>query len=570
MPGRISSYLQRNTPNAAAAKSLLKNVAAKAISPSPLQVHQSVKSETDFMDLLKRHSISLGRHSGRKSNQSLDHLKPAKIDIVTESPPLVSFNPENESSGALFSGQFRLNVLEKKTTFKTIEVRLLCSTSVKKPVVKDCPDCQSGTSELKKWSFAPEPLALHVGEHKFPISYLFEGKMPATTHSHLCMLDYHWKATATTVDGETITHSETVILKRAICPGQDKQSIRVFPPTNISAHVTLNPVVHESGEVPISLRVNGIARTEGKNNVRWRLRRLVWRIEEMEKVISHACDKHIAKVTEGPGVLHEHTRTIGEEEVNYTKNPWKTDIKAGEIDAEFVCKLTKKVKHPAQCDVNAKDQPWGMSITHHLVLELVVVEESAPSKKLTQGTPTGAARILRSQFPLIVTNRAGLGISWDEETPPLYQEVPPSPPSYRNETTECAVFEVDINELGEDFEALHLGEALLPSYNTAVAGPSSAANSPSISAASNRLSGMSPRLVAAAMSPRLQAQASRDRSTSRAAASPRARPSSSSGPRPPSHLHLSADDLLQEPPEYRLTRTSEEDERPDVENGAAI
>jgi len=236
-----------------------------------------------------------------------------------------------------------------------------------------------------------------------------------------------------------------------------------------------------------------------------------------------------------------------------------------------VCKLTKKVKHPAQCDVNAKDQPWGMSITHHLVLELVVVEESAPLKRPSQGTPTGAARILRSQFPLIITNRAGLGVSWDEETPPLYQEVPPSPPSYRNETTECAVFEVDINELGEDFEALHLGEALLPSYNS-VAGPSSAANSPAMSAASPRsLMGMSPRMVAAAMSPRLQAQASRDRSSSRAAASPRHRPSSSSGLRAPSHLHLSADDLLQEPPEYRLSRTSEEEEeRPDVQSGVAV
>ena len=31
---------------------------------------------------------------------------------------------------------------------------------------------------------------------------------------------------------------------------------------------------------------------------------------------------------------------------------------------------------------------------------------------------------------LHVTERAGLGISWDEEQPPMYGDVPASPPSY--------------------------------------------------------------------------------------------------------------------------------------------
>ena len=33
-------------------------------------------------------------------------------------------------------------------------------------------------------------------------------------------------------------------------------------------------------------------------------------------------------------------------------------------------------------------------------------------------------------FNLVVTERAGMGISWDEETPPLYENVPDSPPGY--------------------------------------------------------------------------------------------------------------------------------------------
>lgn len=34
------------------------------------------------------------------------------------------------------------------------------------------------------------------------------------------------------------------------------------------------------------------------------------------------------------------------------------------------------------------------------------------------------------QFLLVVTDRSGLGISWDEEIPPVYENIPDPPPSY--------------------------------------------------------------------------------------------------------------------------------------------
>lgn len=34
------------------------------------------------------------------------------------------------------------------------------------------------------------------------------------------------------------------------------------------------------------------------------------------------------------------------------------------------------------------------------------------------------------QFRLAVSDRGGLGISWDEETPPMYENVPEAPPHY--------------------------------------------------------------------------------------------------------------------------------------------
>src|SRR5690606_21863117 len=72
-------------------------------------------------------------------------------------------------------------------------------------------------------------------------------------------------------------------------------------------------------------------------------------------------------------------------------------------------------------------------VRHNLVVELIVAEEFCPNWNTNLITPTGAARVLRMQFHLHVTERPGLGISWDEEMPPIYCDVPASPPSYRSE-----------------------------------------------------------------------------------------------------------------------------------------
>lgn len=79
------------------------------------------------------------------------------------------------------------------------------------------------------------------------------------------------------------------------------------------------------------------------------------------------------------------------------------------------------------CDLEAQG---GLEARHNLVIELIVAEEFCPNRNTRLITPTGAARVLRMQFNLHVTERSGLGISWDEEMPPVYEDVPASPPGY--------------------------------------------------------------------------------------------------------------------------------------------
>ena len=85
------------------------------------------------------------------------------------------------------------------------------------------------------------------------------------------------------------------------------------------------------------------------------------------------------------------------------------------------------------CDV---ESPAGLNVVHNLVVELIIAEEHCPNKNTRLITPTGAARVLRMQFKVIVTQRSGLGISWDEEQPPMYEDVPASPPTYQGSSVE--------------------------------------------------------------------------------------------------------------------------------------
>ena len=382
----------------------------------------------------KRRSLALpGRASSPanakkspKSSPHIDAAKPAKLAVDMESPPLVFHGSPTQSSGALLSGQLLLTVTDPDVTLETFTMFLHANVTTRKPVSKDCPNCATKSTELFAWKFLTEPHHFESGMHAFPFSYLLPGHLPATSHGDLGAIDYVLNAKATTSLADTITVERPLIVQRALMPGIDKNSIRIFPPTNLTATVGLPSVIHPIGSFPVQLRLTGIIDTTLKDiERRWRVRKMHWRIDEHSKIISAACAKHAHKVGgEGKGVLHEDTRMIGAEDL---KSGWKTDFdtSGGQIEMEFTASI-KANSHPV-CNV---DSPTGLSTTHNLVLEIVVAEEQTAAKGGKYAAPTGGARILRMQFKLVVTERAGMGISWDEEMPPMYEDVPNSPPGY--------------------------------------------------------------------------------------------------------------------------------------------
>jgi hypothetical protein len=251
--------------------------------------------------------------------------------------------------------------------------------------------------------------------------------------SSLSSIEYTLGAQVTPKIGGTIALNRALSVKRSIQPSEPtRQFIRIFPPTNLKVHVDLPSVIHPIGEFKCSLRVIGIAKRdiETQTQVHWKLKRLTWRIEEMQKVISPACPKHAAKAGAGPdeekGVAHQNVKNLNMQEL---KNGWKADytsVPDAFIELEFP--FSVRADSNPQCDVKTKD---GTEISNHLVIELNVFEEVAPISRPSRVTPTGETRVLRVYFNLPVTERGGLGVSWDEEQPPTYRNVAFSPPQYK-------------------------------------------------------------------------------------------------------------------------------------------
>ena len=168
-----------------------------------------------------------------------------------------------------------------------------------------------------------------------------------------------------------------------------------------------------------------------KTTSRWKLKKVNWRIDENSKVVSVACKAHKSRIpgnnanTEKQGIEYVDTRIIGAGDI---KSGWKADWTAHEggrieMEVEFSTHISAK---PC-CDVDDTGEfGSGIAVSHVMVVEAVVFEVvlSGTAGNWVESLPSGSARVLRMQFPVCVTERSGLGISWDNETPPLYDDVP--------------------------------------------------------------------------------------------------------------------------------------------------
>lgn len=293
-------------------------------------------------------------------------------------------------------------------------------------------------------------LTVPAGQHPFPLSVLLEGHLPASMDGPLVVISYQFRAEAIPgVGGSRIRLEKTLDVKRSLATSElPHHSVRVFPPTNIKASAHYPHVIHPIGSNTLTLKLDGISRHNEKVGTveYWKLKKLTWRLEETAKTVAPACSRHTPKAVDGAeeqpkkGLARTETRVIGEKTLfgGWKSNYMSTTDSSVEMELEYY--LANGAKYA--CDTKCRD---GTEVTHQLMVEMVVSQEWAPINKPALVTHTGVGRILRMHFATTLTERAGIGISWDNEAPPIYQDVPPSPPAYSHEMAwdgECSIAEI--------------------------------------------------------------------------------------------------------------------------------
>lgn len=341
-----------------------------------------------------------------------------EMDLEVESPPLIFYDSPGMSTGALFSGQLKINIVDDLVTLDNFEARLSIVITTNKPVVPHCMDCTTQIINIQEWRFLQSPTSLRPGLHAYPFSHLLPGHLPATTHGKFATLSYYLYAVATTTSSEKFKYKRSIDVNRVLLSSGAKKSTCTYPPTNILTSVKFPASIHHKDDFSIEMCLSGILRDGAKRQSRWRLRHLKWRIEETQKFVAPTCPKHRR---ESKGVVYEDTCSIAKGELI---QDWRINFEQGSIGVKFRAGCDKTLE--PLCDMRYSN----MEVKHKMVVQMTVSEEMALKGNLGQAIPVGAPRILRTDIPLVLTEKSGMGIPWDQERPPLYEDVPTSPPGY--------------------------------------------------------------------------------------------------------------------------------------------
>ncbi|CCH45893.1 hypothetical protein BN7_5480 [Wickerhamomyces ciferrii] len=171
----------------------------------------------------------------------------------------------------------------------------------------NCSNCKKKTVELARWDILSHANNLPIGKHSYPFSHLLPGELPATTSlgsSSLTSIKYELVAICSYNNHSNHQQVTKVILplniSRSILRGPDRNSLRVFPPTDVTATAVLPNVIYPKSSFALELKLDGVS----VNDRRWRMRRVGWRIEENIKVKANSCQNHKTKLK----VVEEHIR----------------------------------------------------------------------------------------------------------------------------------------------------------------------------------------------------------------------------------------------------------------------
>lgn len=255
-----------------------------------LSVKDPYESETNSGSITPVNSKDGKRKNGLSSlSSTLSHLSLSSAQV---SPVQSSTNLK------IMSGY-------TKVTITSVTLTFVQKVQYHKPFLPDghsfhsCMNCKTKNTDMKTWIIQDAAQDMAVGRHSFPFSYLIPGSVPAKSFLGLnsaTQIKYELIAVVTYKDPkrgssskqQLVQLSMPVSVTRSIPRGPDKNSLRVFPPTELTATAVLPNVVYPKSTFPLEMKINGVSSADR----RWRMRKLAWRIEEVSRIRCNTCEIH--------------------------------------------------------------------------------------------------------------------------------------------------------------------------------------------------------------------------------------------------------------------------------------
>lgn len=271
------------------------------------------------------HSVSSTRIARSASGQKDCDFA---LVIQLESPPVVFYGYPPDSSGSILSGLLRLNVgssghpsspqglrpvlsaptlgdftaqdliLDSVTLSLVQTIRYSKAFLLNSSACHNCSNCHLQETVLAQWNVLTTRSSFAHGTHAYPFSHLLPGTLPQSCKIGQSLngtfIKYHLAAVANTASGKTKSVEIPINVARLIIRGPDHNSLRVFPPTEITSNVVLPNVVYPKLSFAAEFKLENVV--SAKKTRRWRLRKFSWRIEETARIRVHTCSKHTHKL----------------------------------------------------------------------------------------------------------------------------------------------------------------------------------------------------------------------------------------------------------------------------------
>lgn len=311
------------------------------------------------------------------------------LAIELESPPAVLYGHPSESTGSIISGLLLMNNDElinnitPNVDLEYVTLSLVQTIRLNKPfligsnTVSSCKDCTNRKNIIARWDVVTGKSTFGPGSHAYPFSHLLPGSLPASSklgskHS-TSFVKYDLIAVAKNVGiEEEIKVVLPLNITRLILKGPDRNSLRVFPPTEINASALLPNVVYPKSTFPVELKLENVVNDAGDR--RWRMRKLSWRVEELTKTRVYCCDKHVSK-------LKSVENSYKTKSPNSNSKPKPSNVHYSTIQTDTFLSSDSVVDEslPAASSPEANENATGLNGAPVMQVDVSEVERTAPS-----------------------------------------------------------------------------------------------------------------------------------------------------------------------------------------------